>query len=370
MMIAGKWVYTKSSLSADQLKAIEELKEDNPVITIAKWRKLNLLLFLKKASTKTSALLEHKRRTFRYISSRMAHTKPKVIAKTCVINSKMIGSNATRAWRGAMDTLGSLYFVPKSSNTVGNQITDFYPRARTITEASATMLAPPSPAMANQQQQETDKNAQPGEGRTKSAQATNPYAKQTTTVVAQSLQHKARLSVTIKIEKDSEKPANDQAIAQVKQLMKRYLQNDETTCILPWRIKVMDTCKAIKRIEDIPNKISELKKWYVEGIHPKWGATCWFKLHVGGAEESIHLTSLADSNTQDYFMDTGNLAYLTVVQESNDTVDLCHFIYSGPFSNAGDFEKCLQDILKGKGFRFGCRLKKTKEIPEAKNTRD
>jgi hypothetical protein len=69
-------------------------------------------------------------------------------------------------------------------------------------------------------------------------------------------------------------------------------------------------------------------------------------------------------------MDTGNLAYLTAVQGSDDTVDLCDFIYSGPFSNATDFEKCLKSLLQGKGFKFGCRLKKTKELPEAKNMRD
>ncbi|MGL4350849.1 MAG: hypothetical protein ACRCT2_09865, partial [Plesiomonas shigelloides] len=221
LTIAGKWVHTKNTLTAEQLKAIKQSKEDNPVITTAKWRRLNLLLFSKDMTSKTSALTDHERSIFRCISSRLAHTKPKIIATTRVINSKMIGSNATRAWRGAVDILGSLYFVPKSSNLMSNQITDFYPSVRTATEATAkrTMLVPPSPAPTQQQQTESTKG-------TNTATTVNPYAKKTATQVAETLKHKARLSVAIKIEKDTEKPANDQAIEQIKQLLRRYLQND------------------------------------------------------------------------------------------------------------------------------------------------
>jgi hypothetical protein len=87
----------------------------------------------------------------------------------------------------------------------------------------------------------------------------------------------------------------------------------------------------------------------------------------------VHFTSTNESNTQDFFTDTSHMAYLCTVQDSDDTVDLCDFIYSGPFSNPTDFQETLRAEIKSKfkrTYRFGCRIKKSKEIEEPKNVKD
>jgi hypothetical protein len=93
-------------------------------------------------------------------------------------------------------------------------------------------------------------------------------------------------------------------------------------------------------------------------------------MRLGCTEDPIHFTSVNGSETQDFFTDTSHLAYLCTVQESDDTVDLCDFIYSGPFSNAADFEEVLRRALMPRQYKFGVRLKKLKEIPEPKAVKD
>jgi hypothetical protein len=94
------------------------------------------------------------------------------------------------------------------------------------------------------------------------------------------------------------------------------------------------------------------------------------KWRLGCSEAPVHFTSTNNSKTQDFFTDSEQLAYLCTVQDSDDTVSLCDFIYSGPFSNATDFEATLHQALLSKAYKFDCRLKKSKEIQESRNVKD
>jgi hypothetical protein len=156
-------------------------------------------------------------------------------------------------------------------------------------------------------------------------------------------------------------------------MFEHYLKNDTDTCIYPWQIHDMERHPAITQANEIPTKMSDFKKTYAEGIRPKSNSTCWFKMRIGCNEDPIHFTSTNDSDTQDFFTDTSHMAYLCTVQDSDDTVDLCDFIYSGPFSNPTDFQETLRTTLKEKfnrSYHFGCRIKKSKEIQEPKNVKD
>jgi hypothetical protein len=182
----------------------------------------------------------------------------------------------------------------------------------------------------------------------------------------------ARLMVAFKIGKDLETPVKNQAIQILHEMLKRYQQNDENTCILAWKEKDMDV-EAIMKPADIPLKLSELKTYYAEGMWPKSGSTCWFKLRVGCSTNKLHLTCSPDSDSHDFFADTSHLAYLATVQDSDDTVDLCDFIHSGAFIDSASFKIQLRQALHSLNkntFSFGCQIKKTKEIQEPKNVKD
>jgi hypothetical protein len=108
----------------------------------------------------------------------------------------------------------------------------------------------------------------------------------------------------------------------------------------------MERHPVITQVSEIPMKMSDFKKVYTEGTRPKSNSTFWFKMRVGCNEDPVHFTSTNESDTQDFFTDTSYMAYLCTVQDSNDTVDLCNFIYSGPFSKPNDFQETLRDDQK------------------------
>jgi hypothetical protein len=179
--------------------------------------------------------------------------------------------------------------------------------------------------------------------------------------------------IALKLGKHETKTPNDLAFESIKAMYDHYVKNDKDTCIYPWRIDDMDRHPAITQAKEIPTKMSDFKKIYAEGIRPKSNSTCWFKMRIGCSEDPVHFTSTNDSDTQDFFTDTSHMAYLCTVQDSDNTVDLCDFIYSGPFSNPTDFQETLRKALQDKfnrSYHFGCRIKKSKEIQEPKVIKD
>lgn len=62
----------------------------------------------------------------------------------------------------------------------------------------------------------------------------------------------------------------------------------------------------------------------------------WTSLHVACKIDSIHLTatSTVNRNMNDWFLDKGCAAYLKIVQDSDDTVQLGIFLYPSNFNGA------------------------------------
>jgi hypothetical protein len=362
--IAGRWVYDTAMMTQEQLKKLKEASSSDPILTIAKWTKLNRHMF-KNEEEAIQVLSNDERQQFKTISSRLSFTKPKVIADTTRIqNSKIPGTHASRAWRGAINILGSAYHSDvcgkngsrskrspyKLNPQIGASIADYFaPNKPTITPTAAVIS--PSVKKSNPIKQRREKASETAKTRPQSV----------------------RLMMALKLGKHDTKTPNDLAFEGITSLYEHYLKNDDTACIYPWRLAEMDTHPAITQVNEIPKKMSEFKKIYAEGIRPKSNSTCWFKMRVGSTEEPVHFTSTNESNTQDFFNDTSHMAYLCTVQDSDDTVDLCDFIYSGPFSNPNDFQETLKATLKEKfkrSYRFGCRIKKSKEIQEPKVVKD
>jgi hypothetical protein len=224
LALAGRWVYDTAMMTQEQLKKIKEASSSDPILTIAKWRKLNRHLF-KNEEEAIQVLSDEERRTFKTISSRLSFTKPKVIADTTRIqNSKIPGTHASRAWRGAINILGSAYHADtvgrnasrsrkstnKISTQIGASIADYFTPTKLPAEQPAALISP---------------------GVTKK----NPYkqgrdkASETAKLCPQS----ARLMITLKLGKHETKTPNDLAFESITALYEHYLKNDTSTCIYP-----------------------------------------------------------------------------------------------------------------------------------------
>jgi hypothetical protein len=363
LVLAARWIFDTDMISQEQIKKIKEASSGDPILTTTKWTKLNRHLFNNDEDA-IQVLSQEEREKFKIISSRLSYTKPKVLADNSRIqNSKIPGTHASRAWRGAINILGSAYYpesVSKIANrnkkmlgkvgTSGSSISDYFSPTKT---SPAQPVAKVTPSVA--------KKSTPKDGRVKASET------------AKQLKQSARLMIALKIGKHDTKTPNDLAFEGIKALFEHYLKNDTDTSIYPWRHDDMERYPAIKQPSEIPEKMSDFKKIYAEGIRPKSNSTCWFKMRIGCGEDPVHFTSTSGSDTQDFFTDTSHMAYLCTVQDSDDTVDLCDFIYSGPFSNPNDFQEILRRTIKEKfkrSYFFGCRIKKSKEIEEPKNIKD
>ncbi|MGL5936570.1 MAG: hypothetical protein ACRCZI_13230, partial [Cetobacterium sp.] len=312
-------------------------------------------------------LSEEERINFRIIAARLSHTKPNIVADAQRIqNSKIPGTNATRAWRGAVNVLGSAYCQPEQADQKRQK-----KRPQKKPSNTPKGQAPPIPAVF----QATPAKATQDTKRVtviSPAPTPNIYNKPRNNAeeMAKARPQSVRLMIALKLEKHDTKTPNEMAFDQIKAMLVHYQKNDPMTCILPWKLHNMTEFPALTKPTEIPTKMSEFTKGYAEGLRPKSNSSCWFKMRLGCKEDPIHFTSTNGSDTRDFFTDTSHLAYLCTVQDSDDTVDLCDFIYSGPFSNASDFEATLRKALKPKEFKFGCRLKKSKEIEETRSVKD
>jgi hypothetical protein len=364
LMMTGRWIYDVTTLQQDKIKQLKEAPATAPIITTSKWTKIMRILFTEGDDDLPMLSAEEKER-FRMIGTRLSFTKPKAITLTGILNSKTEGTHATRAWRGAINVLGSAYNKPEKEDSGSQKKGIQTQTAKKANQMGIQQFFSPNHKESQVLQQEKMVTPSP--------QSKAMINRQNAGEILKACTHSIRLMVALKLDKQEDKTPNDLAMEQIKELFKRYKKNDPSACIVPWRTDQLMSNRAIITTDDIPENISELKKIYAEGLRPKSNSTCWFKLHIGATEEPVHFTSTSDSDTQDFFMDTSHLAYLCTVQDSDDTVDLCDFIYSGPFMNPSDMELAIRKALQQKSnrqFKFGCRVRKTKELPEQKNVKD
>jgi hypothetical protein len=361
IVMAARWIYNEATLSQAKLKLVKESSHEGLRLHLVQWTNINRILFSEDEET-IQVLSQEEKTQFKMISTRLSHTKPNAIADQRVTNSKVGATHATRAWRGAVNILGSAYNLNMGSHgpTTGGSIKET-PKKRATSQKIHQFFAP------HETNQKTTPAVSP------SPMKNDSTRRRMAVDTMKECKKSVRLMIAIKLGKDEVKTPNDLAFEHIKAMLIHYQKNDQSTCIVPWKVADLATHSAITSPKDIPNKMSEFKKIYAEGICPKSNSTCWFKMRLGCSEEPIHFTSTNGSDTQDYFTDSSDLAYMCTVQDSDDTVDLCDFIYSGPFSNPNDFEVTLREALKKpnvRQYKFGCRIKKSKELQEPKVVKD
>ena len=363
LRMATRELYDTKHPNASQTKTFSEDKGDEPLFPKLAWitHTTAIIQNTKKMATLLSA---QERNEVKIIYHRLAHSEPKKLFGK-VTRSTVPANHAARAWHGAVNTLGSFYIKPKPTK---KQTTK---KGQNPTPLAGQQLLPmtwkTTPGKAGQDPMVITPENNKGDPKVSAVTKMNTMANSCAETIQRP--HYTRLQIMIKLKADDTASTNDMAIKLIKALFKRYKENDPTTCILPWKIANMKTATAIHKPDKLPMKMSELKKTYAEGLRPKANSNCWFKLHLGSTEKSIHFTSLNDSDVQDFFLDNDAVAYKCSVQESDDTVDLCDLLYSGGFTNAGDLESTLRKYIPPE-LKFGCRTKKSKEIPEPKHSKD
>jgi hypothetical protein len=164
-----------------------------------------------------------------------------------------MGTHATRAWRGAINILGSAYSSGTSNSTGNNNrnkkttnkgtnqagsISNYFTPAKTSNETQPATISPIATTL-------------------------NPYKKiEKACIAEQQRSQSVRLMVALKLEKHETKTPNDLAFESISAMFGHYLKNDKATCIYPWKIADMDVHPAITQVKDIPKKMSEFKKVY------------------------------------------------------------------------------------------------------------
>jgi hypothetical protein len=82
-------------------------------------------------------------------------------------------------------------------------------------------------------------------------------------------------------------------------------------------------------------------------------------------EPVVNLTSTQESASQYFFDDNDMASFLATVQDAENTVDLCIFLYSGPFNDPVRLTSVIQSECEKtykKKLRFGCKSRKVKAI--------
>ena len=146
-----------------------------------------------------------------------------------------------------------------------------------------------------------------------------------------------------------------------------FLTEDATTIMLPW--KDDSTIKPVTGIDKFPTQYKDLLP-FTDKLRVRNKKDSWFKMHFALDDNPENLTSAHNSATHYFFDDNDIASFLTTVQDSDDTIDLCVFLYSGPFVDPVHLTKVIQDeCLKTykQKLKFGCKARKVKEIKTDKS---
>ena len=287
--------------------------------------------------------------TFKITTIRLAFTPPTNLFRGNIRKSKTPATNASRAWYGAVQILGSHYArVPKQRQQKLTQAAGTTSPSSGLVQGSAV-----SPqALMNVATSSTSSSGSP-----KAVSITTPHLHR---------QHTARLVIKLSIKPKENQSPNVVFINLFKKLMAAYQTEDPSVLLRPWKIK--STAGEITDPENLPTQINDYKE-YADRLRILANRDCWFKVHFACNGFPSNLTSNMDSASHHWFQDNQAAAFLAVVQDSDDTIDLGHLMFSGPFI---DHVRLTEQIRKEctridpkKKFHFGCKPKKLAEIPKS-----
>ena len=78
--------------------------------------------------------------------------------------------------------------------------------------------------------------------------------------------------------------------------------------------------------------------------NPKPDSNCWVKICIATDLEPKECVTIGDSIMSPYLEQFGMKSYLTMIQNSDATVTVGFFIYSGQYNNAENIQKVILDL--------------------------
>ena len=286
---------------------------------------------------------------FKIMTIRLAFTPPTNLFRGNIRKSKTPATNASRAWYSAVQNIGSHYArVPKQRQQKLTQADGKAPPSSGLVQGSAV-----SPhALMNMAESSKSNSGSP-----KAVSISTPQHHR---------QHTARLVIKLSIKPKENQSPNVVFINLFKKLMTAYQTEDPSVLLRPWKIK--SSASEITDPENLPTQINDYKE-YADRLRILANRDCWFKVHFACNGFPSNLTSNMDSASHHWFQDNQAAAFLAVVQDSDDTIDLGHLMFSGPFIDhirlTEQIRVACTRIDPKKKFYFGCKPKKLAEIPKS-----
>jgi len=309
---------------------------------------------------------------------RMANTPP--VHLFPIKFSKTPATNMSRAWHGAVMTLGSHYAATETGVLKSNLKKDKSKKMKqkTLKQSFADQLeshqatqSPPLIAVATAVDTAvgtTDSGKPPAVAprnpRTKNTTTPKPTTHTAELSASQRNHPSTRVTVMIKVTPEGKESASDVAIQSLKDMFTTVNDRDDRAILLPWKITDLLLHPAITNESNFPTTATTMRV-YADKFRPKKGAL-WLKLHWASDNAAAHLVSGPKSDNSDWFDDNEAGAWLATVQQSDDPVPICDFLYSGGFTDTDHLQHAitvaLNQLHPGRVFLFGIRTRKHKEI--------
>jgi hypothetical protein len=341
---------------------------------------------------------------FKVFISRLGHTPASCLFH--VRQSVTAATQASRAWRAAVLTIGS-HYLKKKPKTLENpkkrQVQTMLTtdndsqlslRTSVPTASKAVTITPSKPTGKQASTSETPKEASThatASSKETSTRATASSKKQdkhpakpknfAVVDATEAFLSKQSLSgvtltttrVLIKLHIDpcKEDDTTDRALEIIGSMLEAYQKHDPQVVFLPWLFENWASLPPIMDRQDLASLSVSKFCPYTDGFRPKPNKLCWFKM-VMSSEAPQHLLSNDSSNTSGWFDDNKCGAFLCAVQDSDNTIPMGDLLYSGPFVNlervAASIQKWCLDRYK-KTLKFGCHLKRNPDIPKSDSSR-
>jgi len=357
--------------------AIDPVAARTPGPTTLEWVTCVAMVFNNKEEHEYIEELVDSPTIYQYKASvaRLAFTPPQTLFT--VQKSKTDKSEVSKAWYAAKFVLGSWYTKAKGKTSRQSQITDFSPQNKNDNKAN-----PQTPTNKNNQNKEPPtrinnpyakpKQNQPTEAtaaqqQDKHSNATGKPPKKVRTPTFRSRKYTVRLKFKLPIKAEEGKSPTEHFIQKIKEYLGLCQTEDKATLLLPWKCDDKDTV-PIADLTLFPTTITALKP-YADKLRIKNNSTTWFMMYIGSDIPPENITSARDSPLAHWFQDNGAGAYMATVQNSDDTVDLCDLVFSGPFVDhvrLTDLITKLSKLKLRRELRFGIRPRINKEIPKSK----
>lgn len=356
----GKIVYETITLDQAQIKKVKGNK-----LSLTDWTEGANKILANDATMLTALGGDDNRMKALTILVKMAYTDPK---KLFILNKhKTTDTMAARAYKAAITLLGSLYAKPQA--TVQTTIEDCFKKN---TQKEVQFTPPHNETYA----QELGKTTTPLTAVPTDAAKQKSCLKSTknsAATVMDTTTNTARITIKYKVPAGKKKTPQDYISEFFCDLIEEYSSIDKNVAILPWKEAEMTKLPAIRKKEQVPKKLGELRP-YADRLYPKPNSDCWFKIHIATDVNPECFLSLERSQAAGFFEALESGAYFATIQDSDQPTELAYLIYLGGYTDSNRITELIRQTSKvhnkGVELKIGARIKKVRELTPAKGIKD